>query len=221
MRGIKQIGCLKIGFLIVLFCMSLSEVQGQNWISPVNPFKSKTEIIYGIDNRRTHIYQHNTLIYGLYFGIGFEDKLRFKIGLTGTPFEQGKFVDDDGLLSRNKSIFLNLGEEFDYYIKYRFRLTSYVQVGVGYNFYRKINDAEVETEVGKKLIIPIELGTHMNYDLNSWARLKLGGGWRIVAPEESNTLSGFYIKAGVGIHGKNLLNWHRSDQPLFDLKSNK
>jgi hypothetical protein len=48
-----------------------------------NPFeilKKKKEIVYGLDNRRTHIYQHHAVIYGLYSGISFGKKLRLKIG---------------------------------------------------------------------------------------------------------------------------------------------
>lgn len=190
----------------------------QYWTNPVKPFKSKKELIYGIDNRRTHIYQHNTLIYGIYTGISLEDKLRFKVGISGTPFERGRFIDDDGLLTLNRLVFVNIGEEFDYFIKERFRLTSYVQVGFGYNYYRKLNDSEEETETGRNTIIPVEIGSHMNYDLNSWARLKLGGGWRFVFPETSSSVSGYYIKLGVGVHGGRLLQWYQNDKPLFDLK---
>ena len=122
-----------LGLLVFFF---LKNLYAQNWTNPLKPFDSKVEFIYGIDNRRTHIYQHNTLIYGLYTGISLEDKLRFKVGISGTPFERGRFIDEDGLLTRNRLVFLNLGEEFDYFIKDRFRLTSYVQGGLGYNYYR-------------------------------------------------------------------------------------
>jgi hypothetical protein len=206
-----------LGLLVFFF---LKNLHAQNWTNPLKPFDSKVEFIYGIDNRRTHIYQHNTLIYGLYTGISLEDKLRFKVGISGTPFERGRFIDEDGLLTRNRLVFLNLGEEFDYFIKDRFRLTSYVQGGLGYNYYRKLNGAKEVTETGRNTIIPLEIGTHANYDLNSWARLKLGGGWRFVFPEVSNSLSGYYIKLGVGIHGGRLLSWHQNKKPLFDLKNN-
>ena len=179
--------------------VGLEYAHAQYWTNPVKPFKSKKELIYGIDNRRTHIYQHNTLIYGLYAGIGLEDKLRFKVGISGTPFERGRFIDDDGLLTRNRLVFVNIGEEFDYFIKERFRLTSYVQGGFGYNYYRKLNDSEEETETGRSVIIPLEIGTHMNYDLNSWARLKLGGGWRFVLPETSSSLKGSPIPSLGGV----------------------
>ena len=80
----------------------------QNISNPFETLKKKREIVYGLDNRRTHIYQHHTVIYGLYTGISFGKKIRFKIGINGTPFELGKFVDQNGIIKKNRLFLLVL-----------------------------------------------------------------------------------------------------------------
>jgi len=80
----------------------------QNIANPFETLKKKKEIVYGLDNRRTHIHQHHTVIYGLYSGISFGKKLRFKIGINGTPFEVGRFVDENGILKKNRGFFCQL-----------------------------------------------------------------------------------------------------------------
>jgi len=167
--------------------------------NPVSALKEKREFIYGIDNRRTHIKEHSTIIYGIYVGIGFGGKLRLKSGISGVPFEKGKFLDEQGLVRKNKLVFFNLGEEFDFFIHHKFRLTTYLQSGIGYNFFRKLDKFDTEIEKGNYLIIPIELGMHANYDIYTWLRFKVGGGWRLVAPYYANDLSGYYLKLGIGV----------------------
>lgn len=190
--------------IVVAGLFSISLCNAQKLSNPLHAIKESKEFIYGIDNRRTHIKAHSTLIYGAYIGIVMGDKLRFKIGVSGTPFERGKFIDEQGLLKKNRLIFANLGEEFDFLIINRFRLTTYFQSGIGYNHYRKINALGVETEKGKNLIIPLEAGIHANYDLLPWLRAKLGGGWRFVPPAYSYDLSGYYIKIGFSVKTKKL-----------------
>ena len=197
--------------IIVLLIVSLSPLYSaaQQFSNPVRTINEKKEFIYGIDNRRTHIKEHSTLIYGVYMGVVFGDKLRFKAGVSGTPFEKGKFIDEQGILRKNKLLFINLGEEFDFLIINKFRLTAYLQTGVGYNYYRKINALGNEVEKGKYLIIPIETGIHANYDILPWLRIKLGGGWRFVLPDYSYDLSGYYIKTGLSINIKKLKEVYR------------
>jgi hypothetical protein len=97
----------------------------------------------------------------LYSGISFGKKLRFKIGLNGTPFEVGKFVDENGIVKKNRLLFASLGEEFDFYQNKKFGMTTYLQAGIGYN----LNQNGTEVNKGKQLIIPIETGLHFSYDL--------------------------------------------------------
>jgi hypothetical protein len=182
----------------------------QNVTSPFETLKKKKEIVYGLDNRRTHIYQHHTVIYGLYSGISFGKKLRFKIGLNGTPFEVGKFVDENGIVKKNRLLFASLGEEFDIYQNKKFGMTTYLQAGIGYNFYRQLNQNGTEVNKGKQLIIPIETGLHFSYDLLTYLKLKTGFGWRFVAPNNSRELSGYYVKVGLSFNLKKF-NETRSD----------
>lgn len=185
-----------IAMLIVVNCYS------QNITNPFETFKKKREIVYGLDNRRTHIDRHHTVIYGLYSGISFGKKLRFKIGINGTPFEVGKFIDENGLLKKNRLIFISTGEEFDFYHYKRFGMTTYLQAGIGKNFYRQINQNEIEVKKGKQLIIPIETGLHCSYELLPYLKLRTGFGWRFVAPNNSRELSGYYLKLGLSFNLK-------------------
>ena len=174
----------------------------QNIANPFETLKKKKEIVYGLDNRRTHIHQHHTVIYGLYSGISFGNKLRFKIGINGTLFEVGRFVDENGILKKNRLFFATLGEEFDFYQYKKFGITTYLQAGIGNNFYRQLTQSGTEIHKGKQLIIPIETGLHFSYDLMTYLKLRTGFGWRFVFPDYSRALSGYYFKLGLSFNLK-------------------
>jgi hypothetical protein len=195
MLNLKVISSL---IALVIFIKGYS----QNITNPFETLKKKREIVYGLDNRRTHIYQHHTVIYGLYTGISFGKKLRLKIGINGTPFEIGKFVDENGIIKKNRLFFANIGEEFDFYQYKKFGMTTYLQAGIGNNFYRQLNQNGIEVNKGKQLIIPIETGLHFSYDLLTYLKLKTGFGWRFVAPNHSRELSGYYVKLGLSFNLK-------------------
>lgn len=190
--------------IISYFIATLIIVKGysQNITNPFESLKKKKEIVYGLDNRRTHIHQHHTVIYGFYSGISFGKKLRFKIGINGTPFEVGKFIDEHELLKKNRLFFASVGEEFDFYQYKRFGMTTYLQAGIGNNFYRQINQNGIEVNKDKQLIIPIETGLHFSYDLLTYLKLRTGFGWRFVAPNNSSEFSGYYIKLGLSFNLK-------------------
>lgn len=194
--------------IIVLFIVLLFPLfsKAQELSNPFQTLREKKEFICGIDNRRTHIHQQQTVIYGLYMGIDFGKKLRFKTGISATLFEKGKLIDEQGILKRNKLVFVNLGEEFDFMMINKFRFTTYFQAGIGHNFFRKIDTSLIEIQKGRDLIIPIEAGLHANYDILPWARVKAGGGWRFVLPAYSYDLSGYYIKIGISINSRKLLD---------------
>ena len=174
----------------------------QNITNPFETLKKEREIVYGLDNRRTHIYQHHTVIYGLYSGISFGKKLRIKIGINGTPFEIGKFVDENGIIKKNRLFFASVGEEFDFYQHKKISLTTYLQAGIGNNFYRHLNQNGTEVNKGEQLIIPIETGLHFSYDLLTYLKLNTGIGWRFVTPNNSRKLSGYYVKLGLSFNLK-------------------
>lgn len=174
--------------------------------SPLETLKEKRVIIYGIDNRRTHIHKHNTVIYGVYTGVSFGKKLRLKLSISGTPFEIGKFVDDNGILKKNRLLFFSLGEEFDFYKFKRFGMTTYIQAGIGKNYYRELNRFRILVNKDSELIIPIEIGLHFSYDILSYLKLKTGFGWRFVLPNNSTELSGYYMKLGLSFSLKKFID---------------
>lgn len=192
----------------ILICLS-SAFYAQNIESPINSLKGKRDFIYGIDNRRTHIKEQSTVIYGAYLGFGFDEKLRLKLGLSGTPFEVGRTEDAQGDITRHRLVFLTAGEEFDFFIRNRFRTTTYIQAGAGFDFSRIIYSNGGISQISRNAIIPIEFGLHFNYDVYPWLRAKLGGGWRIVLPNDSRELSGYYIKAGFGFSYKKFKHWNQ------------
>lgn len=189
-------------FSFVIILLYFSKGFSQTLTAPFEILKEKKEIVYGLDNRRTHIHQHHTVIYGLYSGISFGEKLRFKIGINGTPFEVGKFVDENGMLKRNRLLFASIGEEYDFYQLKKFGMTTYLQAGIGNNYYRNLNTSGIEVNKGKEIIIPIETGLHFSYDLMPYLKLRTGFGWRFVTPKNSRALSGYYIKLGLGFNLK-------------------
>lgn len=202
---------IKISLLFEFFILvSYPTFTQDGFINPSQSWEKKKELLYGIDNRRTHIQQQSTLIYGLYTGVGFGGVLRLKIGISGTPFEVGRTADLFGNTQRNRFYFLNIGQEFDFYVKNRFRITAYGQAGYGFNDFRLEDENNQTVNMGRVQIIPLEIGLHANYDIFPWLRFKLGGGWRFVFPESASYLSGYYIKIGFGVSAPKLLNSYRS-----------
>lgn len=201
----------KIIFLNAIFILIVwsSSFIAQEFVNPFAKIKGEKEFIYGIDNRRTHIQSQNTLIYGGYFGISSGRNLRLKIGLSGTPFERGRYIDDQNLTQRNRFFFFNIGEEFDFFEYGQFSITAYLQVGYGVNYYRKEDENGNTFLTGKHNFVPIESGIHFNYDIFDWMRLKVGGGWRFILPEKVNYLEGYYIKLGIGISTRRLIQAYR------------
>lgn len=202
----KNLLRLIIVSLILSATPSLLLAQGSDTTDQAN----KLEFIYGLDNRRTHIQGQNTLIYGAYIGMGFNERLRIKVGISGAPFEVGRTQISEGITQRNRFYFLTFGEEFDIYHYKRFKLTTYLQAGYGFNDFRQL-DAVTENTLttGRATIIPLEVGIHGNYYFYPWLALKVGGGWRFVLPNESAYLSGYYLKFGIGFSTTKFLKAYR------------
>jgi hypothetical protein len=198
---------------VMLFC---AHGFSQSITNPFETLKEKKEIVYGLDNRRTHIHEHNTVIYGLYSGISFGKKLRFKVGLNGTPFEVGKFIDENNLLKKNRLFFVSIGEEFDFYQYKKFGITTYLQAGIGNNYFRQLNQNGTEVDNGKQLIIPLEAGLHFSYDLLPYLKLRTGFGLRFVALKESRNLNGYYLKLGLSFNLQKFLEMRTKNKALSD-----
>jgi len=193
-----------VALLFFFLLSSSSLVLSQTIENPIESLKKEKEFIYGIDNRRTHLYSQGSMIYGIFVGFGFNGNLRFKTGISGTPFSIRNYYFANQQFQENRLGFITVGEEFDFLIIKRFRLTAYLQGGIGYNYTKKYNLKFDLIDSKKTLIIPFETGLNTNYSINHWLRLIIGGGWRFVEPKASNDLSGYYIKIGLSINSKKL-----------------
>lgn len=190
--------------LLILGVKAPIAVYAQTLENPMESLQKEKEFIYGIDNRRTHLYGNAALIYGLFVGFGFNGNLRFKTGISGTPFRVINYRQSTNQWQENRLFFITVGEEFDFLIVKRFRLTAYLQGGIGYNYIKNYDLKFLAISNKKKLIVPFETGLNTNYSLNNWLRLIIGGGWRFVEPHPSNELSGYYLKIGLNINSKKL-----------------
>jgi len=199
---------------LLLKLLSLHNLHCQGFSDPFQVVRNKPLFIYGIDNRRTHIHEQSTVIYGVYAGMGFGDRLRFKFGVAGTPFERGRLKDKMGNLTKHRLLFCTIGEEFDFFSINKFRFTTYVQGGIGYNYYRLIQASGIANNVARKIVYPLEMGLHSSYALKPWLALKLGAGWRFVF--QSNSLNGYYIKLGIGIKASELMKAFQKQRLLND-----
>jgi len=201
-----KIRLLFIGFILFLFTRNFRAQSPWQYTDSIIP---KYEWIYGLDNRRTHIQEQSTLIYGAYTGLGIKETYRFKLGISGTPFEIGKQVDLNDHLIRNRLVFMNIGNEFDFYAYRRIKVTAYSQIGWGFNFQRTLDELENVINEEQKTIIPLEIGTHANYFIFPWLALKVGGGWRWMLAEMGNDLSGYYLKLAFGFSTRKFLTSYR------------
>ena len=125
------------------------------------------------------------------------------------PFEKGKVVDEQNLTQKNRLLFGVFGEEYDFLIYKKLRFTTCFQAGMGYNYFRKIDQLEMEILSGRNLILPLEIGVQSNYLALPWLTVKVGGGWRFVLPAHSYDLSGYYFKVGLNINGRKLLEKYK------------
>ncbi|MDH4473960.1 MAG: hypothetical protein QE487_15240 [Fluviicola sp.] len=125
------------------------------------------------------------------------------------PFEKGKVLDDKNLIQKNRLLFGVVGEEFDFFVYKKLRFTTYFQAGMGYNYFRKIDQLEMEILSGRNPILPLEIGVQSNYSISPWLTVKVGGGCRFVFPAHSYDLSGYYFKIGLNINGRKLLEKYK------------
>lgn len=180
-------------------CFSTS-AYGQEDVSKLKEvIQSEKQLILGIDNRRTHLNRDFVPIYGGYIGIQTEYKFRLKLGISGMPFEAGGTYSSDGRLTRSRMFYLNLGEEYDFFIREKFKLSAYGQVGLGRHYFKKYdlnNDLMLE---GSENVVPLEVAVVSRYYLRSWLSLNTGFGWRWVFLNEQAQLNNYFFKLGVGV----------------------
>jgi hypothetical protein len=192
---------------VVLF--SYHTLPAQHLTDPFASLHDSKEFIIGIDNRITRINHQWGVIYGLYSGIGYGENLRFKFSISGTPFEIGDFSKTEIISQRSRVLFASVGQEFDFITMGRFKITTYLNGGMGYHFYRTVDIERNQISKDKEFILPLETGLHGRFQINSLLAAKCGGGWRFVAPKSANELSGFYIKLTLVVNPKNLKTYFK------------
>jgi hypothetical protein len=187
---------------MLVLCMGLGgkTAHAQRFLNPLLQFAEKKQPIFGLDNRRTHVRGKWGVIYGAYSGIGMGKHLRLKIGVSASPFGLGE-VDPVLPQSRISRLgFLTLGEEVDFFRHGKFTWTSYLQGGIGYDYFQWLDPQAQLLEAGREAIFPLELGLQTSFQINAWLAAKAGGGWRWVFPENRHDLGGFYLKFGLGFN---------------------
>jgi hypothetical protein len=167
---------------------------------PLKALKGKRALIYGLDNRQTLIRGQASTIWGGYTGVSFSNKLRLKAGVSVVWLDQNLDTEEEGMRQQStRWLLTTLGEEFDFLIIGRFRLTAYGQMGLGFDFLRNQTAQNPEAGFEQNPLITLELGSHANYYVWPWAALKVGGGWRGAAPRAQRHLGGLYLKLAVGL----------------------
>jgi hypothetical protein len=163
--------------------------------SPVHCLNQKPYLVYGLDNRYTVINQQNVFISGAYLGIGFDEKMKFKFGISGTPFAYNQTNQSNNKTAKSHLLFLTLGNEFDFIHFNKFSLTNYIQTGYGFQYTQNTYNNTSPTDYDINYFLPLELGLNLNYDFNPWLRAKIGGGYRFAFLTENKSLENYYLKA--------------------------
>ncbi len=190
----------RLWVLAICLCFTGKMAQAQRFLNPLLQFAEKKQPIFGLDNRHTPVRGKWGVIYGAYTGIGMGKHLRLKIGVSASPFGLGEI---DSLLPRSRISrlgFLTLGEEVDFFRHGKFTWTSYLQGGIGYDYFRWMGPQAQLLDKGKEAIFPLELGLQTSYQINTWLAAKAGGGWRWVFPDNRHELGGPYLKFGLGFN---------------------
>lgn len=199
---------------ILLLAISGNILKAQTFSNPKEIFTAKRKIIGGLDNRRTFIKGNQSLIYGLYCGLSFGKNLRLKIGINGNPFPIKFHLPLISLRQHNRMAFISLGEEYCFFRYKRFGLISYIQTGIGYNYYSILDDKENVVHQSREWIVPLELGLHTAYQLRPWLSAKVGNGWRFVFPDHAHDLNGYYLKLGFGIDTEYVWKWYQQKRTI-------
>lgn len=164
--------------------------QWQTLSNPFDMLRDNRVLLYGLDNRFSYLHGKIASIYGLYGGVGFSNRrIRFKMGVSASEkFNLALLPADSVQLGR--MAFLYLGEETEM-IRYRkTALNTYLNVGLGYLLRENTRFRHLQ----QHLIIPVEMGLVVTYDLTNYLTLKAGGGWRVVPPDTQYHLNGSFIK---------------------------
>jgi hypothetical protein len=190
--------------LIVSLCLMFTNGISLNCMAQElhNPFKryyGNPKLIYGMDNRRSHIFGQSVSIFGLYAGAGFDQKrVRLKIGLNASELIADNVSNIS--LSTSRMMFISIGEELDLFTWERFVVSTYINAGYGFLFQQTTSTfpGSMRMENGT-LLLPVEPGLILNYKIYPWLRARTGGGWRYVLPMNNSYLNNYFIKIGLQV----------------------
>lgn len=200
---------MKQTFLGLLFiCFSFASY-GQVGDFLFKYFKEKKSVTYGLNNRRTTVFQDKATIYGGYLGIKFGSQLKHVITLNSTVFWVGDYVDESGLNMANEVQlnFVGFSEEFVFWRRNQWAFSSYLHFGLGKAKFRENNAVDI---LENRLVYPLEFGIHSGYSPTEWLEFRLGGGYRYVLNSGEVSLHGFYYKIGAGLNLQKCKDWTKS-----------
>ena len=184
----------------MLFAVSAGDAQGIRDIFDL--YKKEAELTIGFNNRRTHIHSDFGVIYGLKAGLNFDRRLKNTFGLNSTIISLGAPNNEQPVYQTARLHFLSIAEEYVYFKRQRFSLSTYASFGYGINQYELANLSGQVLESGRGNIVPMELGLQGAYLILTWLDLRLGGGWRFMLYGNQPGLSGYFFKVGLGFKYK-------------------
>lgn len=199
---------MKKSLHIALLCGSLltlttSKAQFRDFL--FGHFKEKKSITYGLNNRRTKLFQDRATIYGAYAGIQFGNDLKHVLTINSTLWWVGNDADHFSAPSEVQLNFLGFSEEYVFWKKNRWSFSTYIHLGLGKARARATDFNLQTTPYLSRWVFPAEGGIHGEFTLNKWLSFRGGLGYRYVLNSSDWPLHGMYFKVGAGVKIKELL----------------
>lgn len=193
---------MKALLVSILLIGSAADALGQKLSDLILLYNEEAEFTFGLNNRRTHIYDDFGTIYGVFFGLNFDRKLRNTFLLSSTIVPLGQASEEGVAYSRASFHFVGVTEEYTYFKKNRIKFSAYASLGYGFSKYQlRSYQHELLLEYTRG-IVPLELGLHTTYEIIPWLELRAGLGWRFFLRGNQNGLSGYYFKIALGLKYK-------------------
>lgn len=187
----RPTGRFRLGFILILYFISNTSAFCQIDSLLIAPFKEKKSFTYGINNRRTSLFNQNSTIYGIFMGIQYGERMKHVITMNSNICWAGQ--EDQVRLT-----YAGFAEEFKFLSVKRFEFISYIHGGLGVATYRQLNSGG-QYQTHREVVSPLELGVHLSYQLLDWLQLKGGVGYRFVLLTETQELDNVYYKVGLNV----------------------
>lgn len=189
----------------MVFVLSVSQVDAQldRWF--IKPFKQEKSVTYGLNNRRTQLFDENGTIYGAYAGIQFGNNLKHVATINSNVFWIGSNTEHFPQASEVQLNFVGVSEEYIFWKRNQWSFNSYLHIGVGKARVRPVSAVIQETPYASQWVVPLEGGIQNQYDINKWLSVRGGVGYRYVFNSNDWPLHGMYAKIGVGVKFKELM----------------